>query len=63
MQVAKRHLAPGDLNRAFKRYSKLRQETARNIVSFYGRRILPASASAGAPRQSAAAAEALHPAD
>lgn len=62
MQVAKRHLAPGDLSRAFNRYSKLRQETARNIVNFYGRRMMAESAPAAAPRKPAAA-EALHPAD
>jgi uncharacterized protein (DUF2336 family) len=62
MQVAKRHLAPGDLSRAFKRYSKLRQETARNIVSFYGRRMMPVSTSAAAPRKPATA-EVVHPAD
>jgi uncharacterized protein (DUF2336 family) len=60
MHVAKRRLAPGDLSRAFRRYSKLRQETARNIVSFYGRRMMPVSAPVTAPPGQAAV---LHPAE
>jgi hypothetical protein len=39
MYAAKRRLQPDDLNRAFERYKKLGQDTARSIVSFYKKRI------------------------
>ena len=39
MFVANRNLKPDDITRAFERYKKLSQETARNIVNFYERRM------------------------
>jgi len=39
MYAANRTLTPDDLTRAFERYRKLSQETARNIVSFHERRM------------------------
>ena len=39
MFVANRSLKPDDITRAFERYKKLSQETARNIVNFYERRM------------------------
>jgi uncharacterized protein (DUF2336 family) len=39
MYVAERDLQPDDLARAFERYKKLTQETARNIINFYGHRM------------------------
>ena len=39
MFVADRNLKPDDITRAFERYKKLSQETARNIVNFYERRM------------------------
>jgi uncharacterized protein (DUF2336 family) len=39
MFVANRSLKPDDVTRAFERYKKLSQETARNIVNFYERRM------------------------
>ena len=39
MFVANRSLKPDDITRAFERYKKLIQETARNIVNFYERRM------------------------
>lgn len=36
---AKRNLTPDDITRAFERYKKLSQETARNIVKFHERRM------------------------
>jgi uncharacterized protein (DUF2336 family) len=39
MYVAERDLQPGDLAHAFERYKRLSQDTARNIINFYGRRI------------------------
>jgi uncharacterized protein (DUF2336 family) len=39
MYVAERNLQPDDLARTFERYAKLTQETARNIVNFYGQRV------------------------
>lgn len=39
MYVAERDLHPDDIERAFERYKKLTQETAHNIISFYGRRM------------------------
>lgn len=39
MFVANRNLKPDDITRAFERYKKLIQETARNIVNFYERRM------------------------
>ena len=38
MYVAGRNLQPQDLDRAFQRYRKLTEETARNILNFYARR-------------------------
>ncbi len=38
MYAANRNLKPDDITRAFERYKKLSQETARNIVVFYERR-------------------------
>ncbi|MGA8963288.1 MAG: DUF2336 domain-containing protein [Pseudolabrys sp.] len=38
MYAANRNLKPDDITRAFERYKKLSQETARNIVMFYERR-------------------------
>lgn len=38
MYAANRNLKPDDVTRAFERYKKLSQETARNIVMFYERR-------------------------
>ncbi len=40
MFVANRNLKPDDITRAFERYKKLSQETARNIVNFYERRMV-----------------------
>ncbi len=39
MYVAERDLQPGNLAQAFERYKKLSQDTARNIINFYGRQI------------------------
>jgi uncharacterized protein (DUF2336 family) len=39
MYAANRSLKPDELTRAFERYKKLSQETARNIVSFHERRM------------------------
>ncbi len=39
MNVAERDLQPDDLTQFFERYRKLTQETARNIVNFYGQRV------------------------
>jgi hypothetical protein len=39
MYVAERNLQADDLTRTFERYSKLTQETARNIINFYGQRV------------------------
>ena len=39
MYVAERRLEPEDLTRAFDRYRKLSQETARKVIDFYGRRM------------------------
>jgi uncharacterized protein (DUF2336 family) len=39
MYVAERDLQPDDLTRTLERYSKLTQQTARNIVNFYGQRV------------------------
>ena len=39
MYAANRSLKPDDITLAFERYKKLSQETARNIVSFYERRM------------------------
>ena len=39
MYVANRTLTPDELTRAFERYRKLSQETARNFVSFHERRM------------------------
>jgi len=39
MYAANRNLKPDDITRAFERYKKLSHETARNIVTFYERRM------------------------
>jgi uncharacterized protein (DUF2336 family) len=39
MYVAERRLEPDDLTRAFERYRRLSQETARKVVDFYDRRM------------------------
>jgi len=39
MYHAKRNFTPDDLTRAFERYKKLSEDTARNIVKFHGRRM------------------------
>ena len=39
MHVAERDLQPDDLGQFFERYKKLTQETARNIINFYGQRV------------------------
>jgi uncharacterized protein (DUF2336 family) len=39
MYAGNRNLKPDDITRAFERYKKLSQETARNIVTFYERRM------------------------
>jgi uncharacterized protein (DUF2336 family) len=39
MYAAKRRLTPDDLTQAFERYKKLSQQTARNVVKFYSRRM------------------------
>ena len=39
MYAANRALKPDDITLAFERYKKLNQETARNIVAFYERRL------------------------
>ncbi len=39
MRVAERKLQPDDLVRAFDRYKKLTQATARNILRFYEQRV------------------------
>ena len=39
MYAANRNLQPDDITVAFERYRKLSQQTARNIVSFYERRM------------------------
>ena len=39
MYAANRGLNAEDMNRSFERYKKLSQETARNIVDFYERRM------------------------
>ena len=39
MYAANRSLTPDDISLAFERYKKLSQQTARNIVSFYERRL------------------------
>jgi uncharacterized protein (DUF2336 family) len=39
MYVAERDLQPSNLARAFERYKKLSQDTARNIINFYGRQM------------------------
>jgi uncharacterized protein (DUF2336 family) len=39
MHVAERNLQPTDLEKTFDRYKKLRQDVARDVVSFHGQRI------------------------
>ena len=39
MYAAKRRMQPDDLTRAFERYKKLGQETSRNIIGFYKKRM------------------------
>lgn len=39
MQVAERDFQPDDVEQFFARYKKLTQETARNIINFYGQRV------------------------
>ena len=39
MHVAERNLQPDDLAQFFERYKKLTQQTARNIINFYGQRV------------------------
>ncbi|MGB7100131.1 MAG: DUF2336 domain-containing protein [Xanthobacteraceae bacterium] len=39
MHVAERDLQPDDVGQFFERYRKLTQETARNIINFYGQRV------------------------
>ena len=39
MHVAERDLQPDDLAQFFERYKKLTQQTARNIINFYGQRV------------------------
>jgi hypothetical protein len=39
MYAANRSLKPDDITLAFERYRKLSQQTARNIVAFYERRL------------------------
>lgn len=39
MYAANRNLKPDDITRSFERYKRLSQETARNIVTFYERRM------------------------
>ncbi len=39
MHVAERNLQADDLGQFFERYKKLTQETARNIINFYGQRV------------------------
>jgi uncharacterized protein (DUF2336 family) len=39
MYAAERDLRPNDLARASERYKRLSQETARNVINFYGRRM------------------------
>lgn len=39
MYHAKRNFTPDDLTKAFERYKKLSEDTARNIVKFHGRRM------------------------
>lgn len=39
MYAAKRRLQPDDLSRAFERYKKLGQETSRNVIAFYKKRM------------------------
>jgi uncharacterized protein (DUF2336 family) len=39
MHVAERNLQPADLEKSFERYKKLRQDIARDVVSFHGQRI------------------------
>lgn len=39
MYIAERDMQPDDLARAFERYKKLSEETARKVTSFYGQRI------------------------
>lgn len=39
MYVGERNLQPDDLARTFERYNKLTQQTARNIINFYGQRV------------------------
>jgi len=39
MYAAERDLRPDDLARAYERYKRLSQETARNVINFYGRRM------------------------
>ena len=39
MYAANRSLKPDDVTMAFERYKKLSQQTARNIVTFYERRM------------------------
>ena len=48
MFAAKRRLQPDDLSRAFERYRKLGQETSRNIIAFYKKR-MDLNARDGAP--------------
>jgi len=53
MYAAKRRLQPDDLSRSFERYKKLGQETSRNIIAFYKKR-MALHARDAAPDQSSA---------
>jgi uncharacterized protein (DUF2336 family) len=53
MYAAKRRLQPDDLARSFERYKKLGQQTARNAIALYKKR-MELRADSGAPPQSSA---------
>jgi uncharacterized protein (DUF2336 family) len=53
MYAAKRRLQPDDLTRSFERYKKLGQQTARNAIALYKKR-MELRADSGAPPQSSA---------
>ncbi len=53
MFAAKRNLQPDELAQAFERYKKLGQETSRNVIAFYKKR-MSLHAPAAAPNQSSA---------
>jgi hypothetical protein len=53
MYAAKRRLQPDDLTRSFERYKKLGQQTARNAIALYKRRMELRADSCAPPQSSA----------